>query len=238
MRSLLVPAAAAAAAAAAAVVALVATAAPAAPAAARDFPARDFSQVDLRAAAKVAIHTGSNFSVHAEGDPQLVDRLTADVRRGVLVLGWSGGRSVHNAHHLDISITMPRATSVAIGGAGSIALDQGSGPAFGANVSGAGSIKVATIDAERTILSMSGAGEIVVAGRTGDLVAEASGVGSIDASALAARSGHVAMSGTGHVRARIDGPADASLSGVGHITIGGHPVCTTHKSGIGSIDCG
>jgi len=219
--------------------ALTTLAATAAPAATREFPARDFSQVDLRAAADVTIRTGAGFSVHADGDPKLVDRLTADVRQGVLVLGWTQGPSIHNnGRNLDVTITMPRTTSVALGGAGSIALDHGSGPAFGANVGGAGSIKIASLDAERTILSMGGAGEIVVAGRTGTLVADGSGVGSIDARALAAKSGRVTLSGTGHVRAHIDGPVDVSLSGVGHVTIDGHPTCAVHKSGLGGIDCG
>ena len=222
--------------AAAALTALVATAAPAAT---RDFPARDFTQVDLRAAADVTIRTGAGFSVHADGDPALVDRLTADVRQGVLVLGWARGSSVHNNNrHLDITITMPRTTSVALGGAGSIALDHGSGPGFGASVGGAGTIKIAAIDAERTVLAMGGAGEIVVAGRTGTLDATAAGVGSIDASALAAKAGRIAVSGAGQIHARVDGPVDAALSGVGHIKIDGHPSCTIHKSGLGSIDCG
>lgn len=209
------------------------------PSAMRDFPAQNFTQVDLRAAATVAIHSGTGFSVHADGDPALVDRLTASVREGVLVLDWTPGPSIHNNNrHLAVTITMPRTTSVALGGAGSITLDHGSGPAFGANVGGAGSIKVASIDAARTVLSMGGAGNIVVAGNTGTLQADSSGVGSIDARALIAKSGRVSMSGTGHVAATIDGPADASLSGVGHITIDGHPICTVHKSGLGSIRCG
>ena len=218
---------------------LAALAATAAPAATRDFPARDFSQVDLKAAADVTIRSGPAFSVHANGDQALVDRLTADVRQGVLVLGWTPGGPVHTHNsHLDVTITMPRTTSVAIGGAGSIALDKGSGPAFGASVAGAGSIKIASLHADRTVLAMGGAGEIVVAGDTGALEAHASGVGSIDARGLAAKSGHIALSGTGDVKARIDGPADVSLSGLGEVAIDGHPVCTVHKSGLGSIRCG
>lgn len=219
--------------------ALAAFAATTAPAAMRDWPARDFTQVDLRAAADVSIHQGSGFSVHADGDPRLVDRLTADVRQGVLVLGWAPGPSVHNnGRSLAVTITMPRTTSVAIGGAGSIALDHGSGPAFGANVGGAGSITIASVGAERTVLAMAGAGKIVIAGSTGRLDADGSGVGSIDASALQAKGGRVSLSGTGRIHARIDGPVDVSLSGVGHVAIDGHPQCTVHKSGIGSIDCG
>jgi hypothetical protein len=220
--------------------ALAALAATAAPAATRDFAARDFTQVDLRAAADVTIHTGSSFSVHADGDQSLVDGLTADVRRGVLVLGWTPDSSVHRIghRHLDVTITMPRTTSVAIGGAGSIALDRGSGPAFGASVAGAGSIKVATLAAGRTVLAMSGTGEIVVAGTTDMIEAYASGVGSIDARGLAAGSGRIAVSGTGEVKARIDGPADVSLSGIGDVAIDGHPTCTVHKSGLGNVRCG
>ncbi len=219
--------------------ALAALATTAAPAATRDFPAQGFSQVDLRAAADVTIRTGAGFSVHADGDQSLIDRLTAEVRDGVLVLAWKPGGWVHtNNGHLRVAITMPRTTSVAIGGAGSIDLDQGSGPAFGASMGGAGTIKVAAVHAERTVLSMGGAGHIIVAGSTGALDAHTSGVGSIDASALTAKSGRVAMSGTGHLRARIDGPADVSLSGVGDVAIDGHPTCTVHKSGLGSVRCG
>ena len=221
--------------AAAATVALGATAAPAAT---RDFPARDFSQVDLTTAADVTIRTGQAFSVHADGDQQQIDRLTAEVRDGVLVLGSQRGRWIHNSGHLSIAITMPRTTSVAIGGAGSIDLDHGSGPAFGANISGAGTITVGALRAERTVLAMSGTGHITIAGDTGVLDAHTAGVGSIDAGALVARSGRVSMSGTGHIRARIDGPVDASMSGVGDIVIDGHPICTVHKSGLGSIRCG
>lgn len=211
----------------------------AAPAATRDFPARAFSQVDLTAAADVTIRTGAGFAVHAEGDQPLVDRLTAEVREGVLVLGWKPGGWVHsNNGRLRVAITMPRTTGVAIGGAGSIDLDQGNGPAFGANVSGAGTIKVAALHVERTVLAMSGTGHITVAGSTGVLDAHTSGVGSIDAATLVAKSGRVSMSGTGHIRARVDGPVDAAMSGVGDIAIDGHPICTVHKSGLGSIRCG
>ena len=134
---------------------------------------------------------------------------------------------------------MPRTTSVALGGAGSIALDHGSGPAFGANVGGAGSIKVASIDAARTVLAMGGAGEIVVAGTDGHAggATPRESARSMRARSLA-KSGRVSMSGTGHVAARVDGPVDVSLSGVGHVTIDGHPICTVHKSGLGSIRCG
>ena len=219
--------------------ALATLAATAAPAATRDFPVQGFSQVDLRGAADVTIRTGAGYSVHADGDPQLVDRLTADVRQGVLVLGWKPGSATHGrSGDLHITITMPRATSVALGGAGSIDLDQGSGPAFGASVAGAGTIRVAAVHVDRTVLSMSGTGHIAIAGNTGAIDARTSGVGSIDAAGLTAKSGNLTMSGTGQIHARVDGPAEVTMSGIGHITVDGHPTCTVYKSGLGDIHCG
>jgi len=219
--------------------ALATLAATAAPAATRDFPVQGFSQVDLLGAADVTIRTGAGYSVHAEGDPQLIDRLTADVRQGVLVLGWKSGSWTHGSSgNLRIAITMPRATSVALGGAGSIDLDQGSGPAFGASVAGAGTIRVAAVHVDRTVLSMSGTGHIAIAGSTGAIDARTSGVGSIDAAGLTAKSGNLTMSGTGQIHARVDGPAEVTMSGIGHITVDGHPTCTVYKSGLGDIHCG
>ena len=219
----------------------LATLAPsAASAAVRDYPARDFDHVDLRAAAEVTITAGPRFSVHADGDPRLLERLTADVRGGTLVLGWqphSGSVETHDKP-LRIAITMPRVAGAGVSGAGSIAIDRAEAPAFTADIGGAGTIRVGTLRSNRADLSMGGTGSISVAGTTGRIDARVSGVGSIDAGALAAREGRATMSGTGQIRAQVNGPVDVTMSGMGHVEIGGHPRCTVHKSGLGTIRCG
>ncbi len=209
-------------------------------AATRDWPLNGFDKVDLHAAAEVAIQTGPRFVVHAEGDPRLLDRLTANVSGSTLTLGWrdhdtdirTHGRSLH------VSITMPRLTGAGLSGAGTMTVDRVETPNFSADVGGAGTIRIATLRAQHTSLAMGGTGEIVVAGTTGQLDARVSGVGSIDAGSLNAGAGRLGMSGTGQIRARIDGPADVTLSGLGHVDVIGHPRCTVHKSGLGSIRCG
>jgi hypothetical protein len=208
-------------------------------AATRDFPARGFDKVELRSAATVTIVTGRNFSVHADGDPRLVQRMTADVRNnGTLVIDWQRGESMHiENEHLHVTVTMPRVAGAAIAGAGTITVDRVDAPGFAADVSGAGTIRVATLRTDRTLLAMGGTGQIVVSGRTARLDARVSGVGTIDAGNLEAAGGALAMSGTGHIGARVNGPADVTLSGMGSVVVTGTPRCSVHKSGLGSVRC-
>lgn len=207
-------------------------------AATRDWPANGFDKVDLRAAADVTIRTGPRFTVHAEGDPRLLDQLTADVRAGTLTLGWRDHDIRTHGQSLHVSITMPRLTGTGLSGAGTMTVDRVEAPNFSANVGGAGKIRIAALHVQRASLAMGGTGEIVVAGTADQLDARVSGLGSIDAGGLTARAGRLGMSGTGQIRARIDGPADVTLSGMGHIDVIGHPRCSIHKSGLGSVRCG
>ena len=209
-------------------------------AATRDWPVNDFDKVDLHAAAEVTIQTGPRFAVHAEGDPHLLDQLTATVRGGTLILGWrdhdtsiqTRGQSPH------VSITLPRLVGAGLSGAGTMTVDRVAAPNFSADVGGAGTIRIATLHSQHASLAMGGTGEIVIAGTVDQLDARVSGVGSIDAGNLAAHAGRLGMSGTGQIRARIDGPADVTLSGLGHVDVTGYPRCTVHKNGLGSVRCG
>lgn len=210
----------------------------AAQSATRDWPANGFDKVDLRAAADVTIRTGPRFAVRAEGDQRLLDQLTVAARQGTLILGWKDHDVSTHGQSLHVSITMPRLVAAGLSGAGTMDIDRIDAPAFSADVGGAGTIRIAALHNERTTLAMGGAGKISVAGTTGQLDARVSGVGSVEAGDLIARAGRLAMTGTGGIRARIDGPADVSLSGLGHVDVTGHPRCTIHKSGFGSVRCG
>lgn len=219
---------------------LAATLLPATPglAAVRDYPAQGFDSVELKSAAEVTITAGPRFAVHAEGDPALLRRLTADVRGGRLVLGWTPGGEVHAVDGLHVSITMPRVSGAAIAGAGDIAIDRADAPSFTGSVGGAGTIRVARLRALSTDLAMSGTGRIVVAGVTRRLGATVSGVGSIDAANLPAAEGAFTMSGTGHIAARVNGQATVALSGMGSVMVSGNARCAVQKSGLGSVRCG
>jgi hypothetical protein len=215
-------------------------AATSAPAAVRDWKVGGFDRVDLASSAIVQVHAGPAFAVHADGDDDLIRRLDIQVRQGTLVIGWLPGQSPHSMHNqrLNIAVTMPRVAGATVSGAGTIAIDRADAPDFAARVSGAGTFKVATLRTGQASLDVSGAGSLEAAGSADKVVAHLTGVGSIKAGALATHAGLIDMSGTGSIVARVDGPVEVKLSGVGSVSVLGHPDCVIRKSGWGSVRCG
>ena len=222
-----------------ALVVLLLSAAVPACAAERDFPNAGFDKVDLAAAAKVDVHTGDRFAVHASGDPRWLDLLNIRVVQGTLVIGWTHDHINMSGHDpLRIQVTMPRISGATLSGAGAIAVDRADGPDFSATIRGAGTIDLPALHANQARFEMGGAGKITAAGSAGSVDAHVRGFGSIELAGLAARAGRFDMSGTGSIKARVDGPADALMNGVGSIDVIGNPRCTVHKNGLGSVHCG
>ena len=224
----------------AAVFVLVAAVVSAAPsrAAVRDWPLRGFDRVQLEAPARVTIRAGRDFSVRAEGEPDAIAGLTAQVRDGTLVIGSARKGWLRPERMLHVAIAMPRVAGAGVTQVGGIAVDRAEAPLVAFTVDGTGSIDVASVQADRTILSMRGTGSIDVAGTTRHLDARRSGVGAIDAGRLAARSAVLVSTGVGSLDAGVDGPVSVEKSGMGSVSVTGNPRCTVRKSGMGSVDCG
>jgi len=212
----------------------------ASPAWARDWNASGFDKVDLAASASVQIHAAPGFAVQADGDPDLIRRLDIAVRRGTLVIGWLPGQAPHGMRNqrLAIRVTMPRVAGATVSGAGTIAVDRADAPTFAGRVGGAGTLRIATLRTHEALLDVSGTGSLEAAGTADRVVAHLTGVGSIKTGALGARAGLIGMSGTGSVVARIDGPVEVRLSGLGSVNVLGKPTCVIRKSGWGSVRCG
>ena len=185
----------------------------------RSFTANGFDKVDLAAAGQVAIHTGDSFKVDASGDAEWLALLDIHVVKDTLVIGWTR-EHIRMKHHnpIHIRVTMPR-------------LD-------GVTLSGAGTIDLPALQVERARFDMGGAGKINAAGSAGSVDAHVRGFGSVEIAGLAARAGKFDMGGTGSIKARVEGPADIAMTGVGSIDVLGQPRCTVHKSGLGSVHCG
>jgi len=208
-------------------------------AAERDFPNAGFDKVDLVAAAKVEVHSGTRFAVHASGDPKWLDLLNIRVVQGTLVISWTRDHINMSGHDpIRVQISMPRIAAATLSGAGTIMVDRADGPDFAATLRGAGTIDLPALHADRARFEMGGAGKITAAGSAGSVDAHVRGFGAIELAGLAARGGRFDMSGTGSIKARVDGPADVTMNGVGSVDIVGGPRCTVHKHGLGSVHCG
>lgn len=216
---------------------LAAGAAAPAAAAARDFPVAGFNSIDAGGTADVSVHTGAAFAVHADGDDDAVQALLIDADGATLRIRFRPGTRLLRGK-VRVTVSMPRLNAVRASGTGAIAVDRVAGPAFMADMSGVGSLKLPSVAVERLKLAVSGTSHVLAVGTASHVDLDLSGTGGIDAGGLVARDGRIEASGVGSVSAQVNGPVEITASGVGKVSVAGHPACTVHRSGIASVRCG
>ena len=100
-----------------------------------------------------------------------------------------------------------------------------------------GQLKLGHVDQDRLAIRISGAGEVEGDGQVGDLNLIISGVGGADLENLVAKNARVKISGAGGAEIRPEDSADITLSGIGGVTLHGHPkTLVQHISGLGHVE--
>jgi hypothetical protein len=204
----------------------------------RSFAANGFTSVELRGPDDVDVKTGQNFSVTAEGDPKVLDRLEIRVVDGALRVGRKDSKDqwFNNDHGARIHVVMPKLTGAAVAGSGNLGVERGEGD-FAGSVSGSGNLNIAQLSANAADLSIAGSGDLSVAGTTAKLSASIAGSGDIDAAQLTATSADVNIAGSGNVRGMVKGPASVSIVGSGDVELSGGAKCSVSAVGSGEARC-
>lgn len=206
----------------------------------RSFAVDGFTGVDAAGPDDVDVRVGSGFSVRAEGDPRILDKLeivkegdTLMVRRKKRGFSW-GGNSDRGAK---IYITMPRMTAASATGSGDMTVDHIDGEKFQADLTGSGDLKVGSIGVQAVALSVTGSGSLSTTGtaQTGSM--SVTGSGDIVAPKLSLRQASVNVMGSGGVTAAVNGAANVNVMGSGDVTLTGGAKCTTSKMGSGDVSC-
>lgn len=205
----------------------------------RSYAARDFTAVELRGPDDVDVRVGSGFSVRAEGDSDVLDRLKIERDGDKLRVGRiKGAFQWGDSKGAKVFVTMPRLAEAAIAGAGDLHVDRVEGSGFEGSIAGSGDLAVGALVVETAKLSIAGSGTLTAAGTATALDASIKGSGDIAADRLAATRADVSIAGAGSVRAAVDGPAKVSIMGVGDVDLGPKARCTTSKTGTGEVRCG
>jgi hypothetical protein len=180
-----------------------------------------FSSVSNSGTANVHIEVGKAQSITVSGDDALVrDLLTEVVGTQLKIRMRRESVEVGGQHQgVSVTITMPRLTAYAMGGAGESTITHMSGDSLDVSFGGAGSL---TADGSVHALRLS-----------------VGGVGSIDTRNLHADTVNASVGGIGSVDVWAGTSLEASVGGVGSLTYYGGPK-TVHTSGggLGSISAG
>lgn len=173
-----------------------------------------FSSIEASGAFDIEITVGEPQSVTITFDDNLIDRVTADVRRGTLRLGSEG--SYLSKHACVVVITVP-------------ALD-------GFESTGSGDVRIENLIADTFECRLTGSGSIYALGSVDELDLEISGSGDIDARDLKARDVYARVSGSGNIDVHALESISGRVSGSGDIYYYGDPKHTNVRvSGSGTI---
>lgn len=206
---------------------------------ARTYAAADFDTIDLRGSDDVDVRVGSGFSVRAEGDSAVLDRLRI-TREGQRLridrrredgFTWSGDTA-------RVLVTMPRIAGAKVAGSGDVTIDRAEGARFDGAIAGSGGLKVAAMQVDEAKLSVAGSGDIEVKGAAQRIDVSIAGSGSLRAPDLKATAAKVSVAGSGNVRADLEGEGDVRIAGSGNVDLGKSARCSVRAAGSGTARCG
>ena len=116
----------------------------------RSYAVDDFDRIDLAGNYDVTVHTGAKPGVQARGNEKVMERLVVEVRDGVLVIeprktqGFNWKWTNHGK--VTLNVTVPSLRGAQLGGAGDVRIDEVKGDRFDGAIAGSGDLSVERIE--------------------------------------------------------------------------------------------
>lgn len=191
--------------------------------------------VTLAGPDEMVVTTGDAFSVTAEGDAEVTDRLRYEIDGDTLKIyrdddNWSGNEKA------TVRVTMTSVNALTIAGSGTIQSDTLSGDAE-VNIAGSGTARAARIDAEKLAVSFAGSGRFEGAGTAQSLSLDIAGSGTADMAELKVGEADIDIAGSGDAAFASDGEVKANIVGSGRVRVSGSATCNVDAVGSGSLVC-
>ena len=200
-----------------------------------------FDGVTLEGFGSVTVTQGVHTALTIEAAEDVMPRVTAKVKDGVLVLGLRKGGWLDGLRRKKLSIrfsvTTDKIRRLVLAGVGRIDAPRVDSDALSLVVSGTGAIEVGSLRAESLSVVLSGAGSCEVEGRTTSQSIKLSGAGSYTAPDLECTTANAVVSGAGNITIRVRETLDAKISGTGSIRYQGAPTVRQRITGIGTVTC-
>lgn len=198
-----------------------------------------FDRLRVEGPYRVVVTTGSPGGTLVSDDPRAFDRVEVHQDGDVVVIRRAQieERDRPVAVPLTITLATPALASVALIGAGEVAVTGLKAPHADLSVAGSGTIAVTGADADDLTAISVGNGRIGIAGRAGKARLTVNGAGGMAADALDAGELTVRLDGPGEVAARARYTALVSSSGLGRVAVAGNPKCTV-RAAAGQVVCG
>jgi Putative auto-transporter adhesin, head GIN domain len=196
-----------------------------------------FDRVLVAVPGEVEVQQGPHETLTLEAEPEVLGRITTEVRDGRLVIGLAPGR-IETRQPIRMQLEVRSLRAFESRGAGSTAIGPLHSEALTLVLAGGGSIRLDRLeDARKLDVRIVGAGNVGIGG--GKVTAQQlsiSGVGGYRAFGLASESADVAIDGNGEAQLAASSTLAVRIGGIGHVRYHGDPAVQRSVRGIGSIE--
>lgn len=173
-----------------------------------------FTSIKTEGAFTIEVTCQKDQSVEVEGDDNILNLVTAEVRNNVLRLSNNGNYST--GEPVKFKISVPNLESV--------------------SVSGAGNIDIKGMNNEKFKIDSDGASEMTVAGSTKLVDIHTNGAGKIDTNNLHAMRAIVNSNGVTEIEVDVQEQLDVKVNGPSSVTYKGDPVVNKSVNGPGRVE--
>ena len=209
----------------------------------REFEVRGYDAVELRWFGDLIVTQGEGEGLVAEGDPELLEKLSARVEGGTLILeigqDWlerlvEGLRFI-GRRPLTYRVGVETLRRIAVSGRGSIQSERLRADELTLGVSGQGNVRIHDLQAHAVRVRISGRGEVELQGSVDEERIDIAGSGEVELPGLTAKRAEVRISGHGEAELRVSEALDVSISGYGRVSYHGDPKLTQSIAGAGNV---
>jgi len=196
-------------------------------------------EISVPATVEIIVRPGAQASAQVNGYKNLLDHIKVKTENDHLVINsdLTGSIGLDSHAGTTITITVPSLTSLELSSATDANL-HGSirGDKLAISLSGAGNIKIDSLNVTDFTTEVAGAAKIeIAAGMTQRATYHLSGASKIFAFPLQTKETAAEISGAGRAEVTAMEKLNASISGAGTIHYKGHPEVTKEVSGVGSV---
>lgn len=210
---------------------------------ARTFEVHDFDAVELRWFGNLVITQGETEGLEVEGDSELVEKVSARVDGGTLVLelgqDWFerliDGFRFLGRRALTYKLSVKKLRRVGISGSGTLQCSALTGDDLSLGVSGQGNVRLDDLRVRELAVRISGRGEVEAKGAVEEQRIEITGSGDVELTGLESKRARIRISGHGEAELKVADDLDVTISGYGRVRYVGDPRLHQSIAGAGSV---
>lgn len=195
-----------------------------------------FNRIRIETFGEILIEQGDSESVTIEAPRDYLRYVTSEVEGDTLVISTRRGFIGAPVQRVTYTINVINLEEIALSGAGAIKIFSLDANDLSVYLSGAGSVEIDALKADHLDISLSSAGAIVIAGEAESQSVNLSGVGSYEAGDLKTRQASINLSGAGSAVVWAEDALDVNVSGIGSVSYFGNPDVNQNISGLGSVN--